>query len=92
MKSINTEKIILASKSPRRKELLEQIGIHIEISPSDVNEETVTLKSPAEYVKELSKSKKNSAFISGLLGFRGGYNCCRSGSNSWQASINITCH
>ncbi|MBU2630533.1 MAG: Maf family protein, partial [Proteobacteria bacterium] len=39
MESINTEKLILASKSPRRKELLEQIGIKIDIFPSDIDEE-----------------------------------------------------
>lgn len=54
MKSINTEKLILASKSPRRKELLEQIGIKIEISPSHINEEAVSIKNPEEHVKKLS--------------------------------------
>ncbi len=54
MKSINTEKIILASGSPRRKELLEQVGINIEISPSTIDEETVSIKKPENYVKELS--------------------------------------
>ena len=54
MKSINTEKLILASKSPRRKELLEQIGIKIKISPSTINEESVQIKTPEKYVQELS--------------------------------------
>lgn len=54
MKPINTEKLILASKSPRRKELLEQIGIKIEISPSSINEESVQIKTPEAYVQELS--------------------------------------
>ncbi|CCK80603.1 Maf family protein [Desulfobacula toluolica] len=54
MKSINTEKIILASGSPRRKELLEQVGINIEISVSTIDEETVSIKKPEDYVKELS--------------------------------------
>lgn len=63
MESINTEKLILASQSPRRKELLEQIGIKLEICPSDINEDTVLIKNPDEYVKELSflKAKDISA-------------------------------
>jgi len=54
MKLINTQKLILASKSPRRKELLEQIGIDIRICPSNMDEDTVNVKNPEEYVKELS--------------------------------------
>ena len=54
MKTINTEKLILASKSPRRKELLEQIGIKIKISPSTIDETSVSIKDPEAYVKELS--------------------------------------
>ncbi|MFA5907018.1 MAG: Maf family protein, partial [Desulfobacula sp.] len=54
MKTINLEKLLLASQSPRRKELLEQTGIKLEIVPSDIDEETITLKDPAEYVKTLS--------------------------------------
>lgn len=54
MESINTEKIILASGSPRRKELLEQVGINFEISASTIDEETVSIKNPEDYVKELS--------------------------------------
>ncbi|MCK5163062.1 MAG: septum formation inhibitor Maf [Desulfobacula sp.] len=62
MESINTEKLILASKSPRRKELLEQIGIKIKISPSNIDEKRVSIKNPEEHVKELSFLKaKNTA-------------------------------
>lgn len=39
------QKLILASTSPRRKELLKQIGFEFEIIPSDY-EEDMTLKSP----------------------------------------------
>ncbi|MBU8850014.1 MAG: Maf family protein [Desulfobacterales bacterium] len=62
MKSIKGEKLILASRSPRRKKLLEQIGIKIEISPSDINEEIVSNKNPEAHVKELSflKAKNQS--------------------------------
>lgn len=48
--------IILASGSPRRKELLEQIGIPFQIQVSSC-EERITKKEPEEIVKELSAQK-----------------------------------
>lgn len=48
--------IILASASPRRKELLAQIGLEFRVVVSDV-EEVVTKTHPAEVVEELSKQK-----------------------------------
>ena len=50
------QKIILASGSPRRRELLTQIGIPFEVITSDVKEVT-TATQPDEIVKELSKIK-----------------------------------
>ena len=49
-------KIILASGSPRRKELLEQIGISFEILVAG-GEEVITKKFPWEVVEELSLQK-----------------------------------
>ncbi len=57
MKPINLEKLLLASQSPRRRELLEQTGIELEIVPSDIDEEDISIKNPAEYVKALSFMK-----------------------------------
>ena len=48
--------IILASASPRRKELLEQIGLEFEICPAK-GEEIITKTVPEEVVMELSKQK-----------------------------------
>lgn len=48
--------IILASASPRRKELLEQIGIPYQVLPSQV-EEVVTSDIPSEVVEELAAQK-----------------------------------
>ena len=48
--------IILASASPRRKELLEQIGLEFEICPAK-GEEIITKSIPEEVVMELSKQK-----------------------------------
>ena len=49
-------KIILASKSPRRKEILENLGIKFEIIVSDADESSEE-KDPALLVKELSLRK-----------------------------------
>lgn len=49
-------KIILASGSPRRKELLEQIGLDFTVMVSNI-EEVITKKKPHEIVMELSAQK-----------------------------------
>lgn len=50
-------KLILASKSPRRKYLLEQAGLTFSIIPSDFDERTVTISEPDAYVKKLAEAK-----------------------------------
>ena len=50
------KQIILASASPRRKELLEQIGLEFEIVPAK-GEEVITKTKPEEVVMELSRQK-----------------------------------
>lgn len=50
------KKIILASQSPRRRELLAQIGLSYQVIPSTV-EEKVTEKNPERVVQELSRQK-----------------------------------
>ena len=50
------KRIILASASPRRRELLEQIGVDFEVIPSNA-EEVITSREPGEVVKELSYQK-----------------------------------
>lgn len=57
-----TEKhLILASNSPRRKELLKQAGFIFTVIPSNV-EETITKTEPKEIVKELSNQKAENVF------------------------------
>lgn len=51
------ESIILASQSPRRKELLEQAGLKFEIMAADIDEDLVPLSRPRDYVGELSRIK-----------------------------------
>jgi septum formation protein len=52
-----TINLILASGSPRRKLLLEQLGISFEIDPPDVDESVVTGEAPEIYVTRLSEKK-----------------------------------
>ena len=49
-------RFILASASPRRKELLEQIGVKFDILPA-TGEEVITKELPGEVVMELAKQK-----------------------------------
>ena len=49
-------RIILASGSPRRRELLDQIGAEYEVRPSEADE-TITSTIPSEVVKELALRK-----------------------------------
>lgn len=55
--NITKKKIILASQSPRRKELLEQAGVEFEIIPADIEEVLMPSESPEDYVKRLSREK-----------------------------------
>jgi septum formation protein len=56
MKEIKMYHIILASASPRRKELLEQIGVRFTVNPSTC-EEIITDTDPVKVVKALSCQK-----------------------------------
>jgi septum formation protein len=50
-------KIVLASKSPRRKVLLEQIGLEFEIRESEYEEDMAAMSDPHELVKFLALNK-----------------------------------
>lgn len=49
-------KIVLASASPRRRELLRQIGLEFEVIPSNIEEKSKSLI-PSQMVMELSEGK-----------------------------------
>lgn len=51
------KKIILASSSPRRKEILERLGLHFEICSPDVDETCDEEMKPWDYVCTLSRRK-----------------------------------
>ena len=55
------KRIILASASPRRKELLGQIGLRFEVEPSDYDEEIVAGSEPHETARRLSLGKARTA-------------------------------
>lgn len=50
-------KFILASASPRRRELLSSVGLDFDVVPSDIPEVRGSGESPEEYVGRLSREK-----------------------------------
>jgi len=52
-----TPHLILASKSPRRRYLLEQAGLRFAIEPSTVDEDKIALSEPEKYVRVLAEAK-----------------------------------
>ncbi len=53
--------LILASGSPRRKEILEELGYQFEIKTADFDESTVSLEKPAHAVQALALGKAMAA-------------------------------
>ena len=51
------KQIILASASPRRTELLKQIGLNFEVVPSNISEDIAETNAPADYAMNLSCRK-----------------------------------
>jgi septum formation protein len=50
-------RLILASKSPRRRDLLHQAGLTFTVIPSTVDERAVAMASPEEHVRLLAEAK-----------------------------------
>ena len=48
---------ILASRSPRRRDLLEQIGLTFEVIPSDADETLLPGETPGEHTRRLAEAK-----------------------------------
>jgi septum formation protein len=55
--SIHTERVILASASPRRRELLSLIGIAHEVRPADIDESLFPGERPAAHAERLARTK-----------------------------------
>ncbi len=52
-----TAQIILASASPRRRELLDQINIRYQLNPVDLDETPFPREAPLDYVRRLAAEK-----------------------------------
>jgi septum formation protein len=50
-------RLILASKSPRRYELLKQVGLDFDVNPSGIEEDFVKGESPRKHVLRLAETK-----------------------------------
>jgi len=57
MKHLNKYPIILASESPRRKQLLEQIDLEFEVVPSQIYEDFSLNLSPTDFVEHYAQEK-----------------------------------
>ncbi|MBM3451421.1 MAG: septum formation inhibitor Maf [Armatimonadetes bacterium] len=49
--------LVLASRSPRRRELLERIGLRLRCVPADIDESIVPRETPAVHVERLAREK-----------------------------------
>jgi nucleoside triphosphate pyrophosphatase len=56
--------LYLASCSPRRRELLAQIGLKIVVIPQSVSEQRLPAESPRDYVQRLALEKAQAGFLS----------------------------
>lgn len=60
-------KVILASASPRRRDLLSLIGINHTVRPADINEDTIDGESPVAYTERLSREKVRAVDVADAL-------------------------
>lgn len=54
--------LILASASPRRRELLSQIGVQARVAPAEIDEQVGVGEAPADYVVRLAREKAQKIF------------------------------
>jgi len=57
MKSLTDVRVVLASQSPRRRQLLELVGIRHEVRPADIDESLVVGELPEQYAERLAREK-----------------------------------
>ncbi len=60
-------RLILASGSPRRRQLLEQLSLTFEVQPSDVDERLLSGEGPAEAAERLARAKAQHRAEEGCL-------------------------
>ena len=57
MQSVKELRVILASQSPRRRQLLDLVGIEHEVRPADIDESLVVGELPEQYAERLAREK-----------------------------------
>lgn len=60
--------ILLASRSPRRAELLEQVGIACRVAPAEIDEAVLPGEAAAAYVERVTLAKARAAHAAGADG------------------------
>lgn len=60
-------RLVLASGSPRRRELLERLGLEFDVVAPDVDETRFPGEAPAEYVERVARSKAATVAGDGLI-------------------------
>lgn len=63
------QRLILASASPRRRELLTACGCPFRVQPADVNEDVFPGEAPADYVSRVAADKAGSVHVQDPDGF-----------------------
>lgn len=64
---MNDLRLILASSSPRRRELLESLGLKFEVVAPDVDEHRHPNEEPFDYVSRLARAKAESTVVTGAV-------------------------
>lgn len=54
---VGQTRLVLASASPRRREMLQQLGIRFEVDPANVDETVARGEKPADYVLRIAQAK-----------------------------------
>ena len=82
-------RLILASASPRRRELLDQLGVRFTCSPAHIDESHRVDENPSDYVQRMAQEKAQAIALlstgSGLGGAGGRYHCGHRWDSAGQA-------
>lgn len=60
-------RLLLASQSPRRANLLQQMGLTFEVQPADIDESPIIGEEALAYVDRLAKKKAQHQWRSGFV-------------------------
>jgi septum formation protein len=63
----NRPRLVLASASPRRADLLTAVGAEFEIQPADIDESTRPREAAHDYVTRLARAKASAVFTAGAV-------------------------